>query len=42
MTKTWGQIYKISCDLSLDCFNFIVRSTYDSDLNVPRFLLGIS
>ena len=30
--NTWGPIYKISYDLSHDYRKFIVRSTYDSDL----------
>ena len=39
---SWGPIYKISYDLSYDYRKFIVRSTYDSDLNVLKFLSGIS
>jgi len=35
-------IYKISYDLSPGYLKFIVRSTYDSDLKVLKFLLGIS
>jgi len=34
--KTWGPIYKISYDLSQDYREFIVRSTYDSDLGRQR------
>jgi len=40
--KSWGTIYKTSYDLSYDYRKFIVRSTYDSDLKVLKFLLGIS
>ena len=28
----WGPIYKISYDLSQDYLNFVVRSTYDNDV----------
>ena len=40
--ESWGSIYKISYDLSYDYRKFIVRSTYDSDLIVLKFLSGIS
>ena len=35
-TVIWGQIYKISHDLSYDCVKFVVRSTYGSDLQHQR------
>jgi len=35
-----GPIYKISYDLSQDCRMFIVRSTYDSDLQRPKSSLA--
>jgi len=35
-----GPIYKISYDLSYDYLKFIVRSTYDSDLQRAKTFLG--
>ena len=37
LVEVWGLIYKISYDLSYDYRKFIVRSTYDSDLNMLKF-----
>ena len=42
MLKEQGPIYKISYDLSYDYRKFIVRSTYDGDLKMQKFLSGIS
>jgi len=42
LLNTTGLTYKISYDLSQDYRKFIVRSTYDSYLNVLKPLLGIS
>ena len=33
---TWGPIYQISYDLSYSYLNFIVGSTYDSDLQCAK------
>ena len=42
-SQFWGQIYKISYDLSQHYLKFIVRSTYDSDLERAKlFPIGIS
>jgi len=38
--NSWDPIYKISYDLSHDYVNFIVRSTYDSDLQRAKISLG--
>jgi len=37
---TWGPIYKISYDLSHDYLKFIVRSTYNNDLQRAKISLG--
>ena len=40
-SRHWGRIYNISYDFSQDYLKFIVRSTYDSDLQHTKISRGI-